>query len=234
MRRMVTAVAMGLLLVSCTKSTDEGSSAGGSPGGAGSEDPLEDYSKPYLTEAKVTRLLDSMKDEDGFARIAEKLSQPVGWRGVMGQAKELDAFARRYEFKDFQEYVAVWGRVWMGWGQEIGGQAMNEGRAYLSKSIEEAEAALKKPDLTPEMREMYEAQIAAAKEAIDDMEAQKSDQDALSEKDMAIVRKLRPQIEAAMKSHQELLFRRAEEESSGAVEEPAEGPSEETSTEAEE
>lgn len=66
--------------------------------------------------------------------------------------------------------------------------------------ISGAQAELKKPDLAPEMRKVYEDQIATAQKNIDNTNNNPS-RSGLNSTDIGLVKKYKAQIEAAQKKY---------------------------------
>jgi hypothetical protein len=157
-----------------------------------------DYSKPYLTEANVEKLLVALKDGDN------PLKSALGAAGMVrgpGSRKEdlaqLDATARKYGFEGFEDYMAVWGRVTVAQLQVWGEQVSKSSNELFTKNIASAEEALKKPDLSPEMREMYEEQVKSGREALESTKTEAKSE--LNAADLAVFKKYQTQIEAATK-----------------------------------
>lgn len=153
-----------------------------------------DYSKPYLTEDKMQKFLASTKEEHNPLELIFKPGGQMQSPASMGaRIDEFNSFARKYGFQDYQDYTAVWGRIVAG-QMQIAGQEMFEGM------IRGAQAELKKPDLAPEMRKVYEDQIATAQKNIDNMNNNPS-RSALNSNDIGLVKKYKAQIEAAQKKY---------------------------------
>jgi hypothetical protein len=159
-----------------------------------------DYSKPALTDEKMTRFIDSMKEEHNPLEFIFKAGG--GMRGIADlklKEVEFNSYARKYGFKDYVEYIDTWGRVLVG-QMQIGAGKMMKGVAEMTQaSIKEAESQLKKPDLTAEQRKMYTDQLEEGKKSLADMA--KSDANSLNAADLALVEKYNEQINAAAKAH---------------------------------
>ncbi|HEY6252237.1 MAG TPA: hypothetical protein VI685_19960 [Candidatus Angelobacter sp.] len=189
-----------LICASCSsKSTTPGSSftASSRPGHS---DPRNDYTTPYLSDEKITRLIDSMKEEHNPFEVIFKKGGGVNTLGDMqSRLAEFNAFAQRYGFQDYQDYTAVWGRVVVGqaaiWGEGMKQDAVK----MIQSTIDSAKKELQKPDLNPDMRKMYEEQVAGSEKSLADM--QKPSKPALNESDLALVKKYLPQIEEASKKY---------------------------------
>jgi predicted small lipoprotein YifL len=158
-----------------------------------------DYSKPALTEEKISRFIDSMKEKNNPLEFIFKAGgQMRGLAELKAKEIELNAFARRYGFKDYTEYIDTWGRVMVGQMQIGAAKMMKSMTEMTEKSIKEAEDQLKKPDLTAEQRQMYTDQIEQGKKSIAGMN--KTDANSLNAADLALVEKYNEQINAAAKA----------------------------------
>jgi hypothetical protein len=69
----------------------------------------------------------------------------------------------------------------------------------LEKMIVDAEKSLKDPNLSPEMKQSYEDQIASAKKSLEDLN--KPQDSSLNENDLSLIRKYKPQIDEATKKY---------------------------------
>lgn len=149
---------------------------------------IEDYSLPYLTDEKMVKFIASMKEErNPFELIFREGGQVRGLGGMVGKLDEFNAFARRYSFKNYEDYAAVWGRIVVG-ELQLSGVEMMEGM------IKSAEQELKKPDLDPDMRKAYEDQVQTGRKSLAEMKQ-------LNEADLALVKKYRAQIDEATKKY---------------------------------
>lgn len=199
-------------LASCTKIEETvppaspSPSAGGAAGSAaapapGAKDPKNDYSQPYLTEEKVKKFLESTKEEKN--PLEEVLKSLAGGKGAMELFKSKDrieafnAFAKKYGFSDYTDYTAVWGRMIVGSAMAATQGMMKSSEKMIQDMMMKAEEQLKKPDLTPEMRKMYEDHVASNKKSLEDM--RKSQKSNWNEQDAALIAKYKPQIDEAMK-----------------------------------
>jgi len=151
-----------------------------------------DYSKPYLTDEKMQQFLASMKEEHNPLELVFK--QGGGMQdpsSMAGRIDEFNSFARKYGFQDYQDYTGVWGRITVGEMQIWGAKTFED-------MISGAQAELKKPDLAPEMRKVYEDQITTAQKGLDDMNKKSS---SLNAADMELIKKYKDQIDAAQKKY---------------------------------
>ncbi len=159
-----------------------------------------DYSKPALTEEKLTRFIDSMQEEKN---PLEFIFNPGGAMHGVAEMKakevELNAYARKYGFKDYVEYIDTWGRVMVGQLQLSSAKMFQDLAESNRKSIAEAEAKLKDPSLTSEQRTMYTEQLAENKKSLADLT--KTDSDSLNAPDLGLVEKFSDRINAASKKH---------------------------------
>lgn len=184
-----------LLAVSCQSSKPTG------PAGTTSSKPTSsaavaanDYSKPYLTDDKMQKFLTSMKEEHNPLELVFKQGgQMQNPATVNERLDEFNAYARKYGFQDYQDYIAVWGRI-------MAGQMQMFGEKTFQDMISGAQAELKKPDLAPEMRKVYEDQITTAQKSLDDMH-NGSSRSSINSADMELVKKYNAEIEAAQKKY---------------------------------
>ena len=192
-----TLLMMIVACVSCSKTTTPGNqfAATSRPG----QDPRNDYTKPYLTDEKITRLIDSMKEEHNPLEMIFKKGGGINTVGDMqGRVQEFNVFARKYGFQDYQDYTAVWGRVLVGqtaiWAEGMQQDALK----MIQANIDNANKELQKPDLSPDMRKVYQEQVTSGQKSLADMQKQKP---ALNDADMALVKRYLPQIEEADKKY---------------------------------
>lgn len=182
------------LAVSC-QSSKPATSTGifSSPVAHASQNAANDYSKPYLTDEKMQQFLASMKEEHNPLELMFKPGGQAQNPASLGaRMEEFNSFARKYGFQDYQDYTGVWGRITVGEMQIWGAKTFED-------MISGAQAELKKPDLAPEMRKIYEDQITTAQKGLDDMNKKSS---SLSADDMGLVKKYKDQIDAAQKKYQ--------------------------------
>ncbi len=99
--------------------------------------------------------------------------------------------------------MAVWGRITVG-QMLIAAEEMNKSSIeWMQKSVATAEENLKKPDLSPEMKSMYEEQLASSKKSLEDMQKPDTSDSSLNADDLALVVKFKAQIEEATKKFKE-------------------------------
>ncbi len=191
----------GVVTTSCKGKQNDSSGMFSSPARADAANAANDYTKPYLTDEKMTQFLASMKEEHNPFEVIFKegggTRNPVDFASRL---EEFNSFARRYGFQDYQDYSAVWGRIMAGQMQIWAGEMMKESTQSFQKMITDAQADLKKPNLSPEMRRMDEDQIANAQKTIDDLNKSNS-KSALNEADMELVKKYKDQIDQAQKRY---------------------------------
>ena len=158
-----------------------------------SQSVANDYSKPYLTDEKMQQFLASMKEEHNPLELMFKPGGQAQNPAALGdRIAEFNSFARKYGFQGYQDYTGVWGRITVGEMQIWGAKTFED-------MISGAQAELKKPDLAPEMRKIYEDQITTAQKGLDDMNKKSS---SLNADDMGLVKKYKDQIDAAEKKYQ--------------------------------
>lgn len=160
-----------------------------------------DYAKPFLTEEKLTRFIESLQEDVNPFEVLFKGGaggQMMNMSEIEKRAQEFNGFARKYGFADFGDYTAVWGRILVGDMMIASEQMKKDLIKGMEESIQSAEENLKKPDLSPDMRSIYEEQIKSARETIE--ESQKPDDTSgLNAADQALVAKYKPQIDEAAK-----------------------------------
>ncbi len=162
-----------------------------------------DYSKPYLTEEKMQKFLESLKEEFNPLGILAKGGQSSSYSDLKDKIEEYNAFAKKYGFADYADYMAVWGRITVG-GMEIAAEEMNKsGIQMMQDSIKSAEENLKKPDLSPEMKSIYEEQIKSSQKSLEEMQKPDTSSKQLNAQDMALVLKYKAQIDEATKKLQD-------------------------------
>lgn len=167
------------------------------PSGAGAPN---DYTKPYLTDEKMAKFIESMKEDVNPFEVLFKGGQMMDMRDIEKRAQEYNGFAQKYGFADFGDYMAVWGRIMVG-DMMIASEKMTKDMIKgMEDSIRIAEENLKKPDLNAEMRTIYEEQIKNAKTSIEDMN-KPSDTSGLNAEDLALVAKYKAQLDEATQKY---------------------------------
>lgn len=181
-----------LLLVACV-SCNKSSTSSMTPQ---QQAAARDYTKPCLTDEKIQKFIQSMGEaQNPFSKMFAAAVTAPGQ--VPGEVAALDAFARKYGFSGYQDYVNVWGRIVVG-QMAIMAEGMKKGvREMTQKNIQNAEEQLKNPNLSPDMRKMYEEQVAGGKKSLQEMDKPSSTE--INDSDLALVRKYQSQIEEASK-----------------------------------
>ncbi|HEX2694705.1 MAG TPA: hypothetical protein VHP61_03050 [Acidobacteriota bacterium] len=158
-----------------------------------------DYTKPYLTDEKMTRFIESLQEDvNPFEVLFKGGSMMRAESDIVAKAKEFDRFAQKYGFENYGDYMAVWGRIMVGDMMVASEQMKKDTIKMMEETIRTAEESLKKPDLSPEMRTMFEEQIKSSKASIE--EFQKPDETSgLNAADLALVAKYKAQIDEATK-----------------------------------
>jgi len=155
-------------------------------------DASTDYSKPYLTDNKMQQFLASMTEEHNPLELMFKAGgQAQNLVTLNSRIEEFNSFARKYGFQDYQDYTGVWGRITVGEMQIWGAKTFED-------MISGAQKELKKPDLAPEMRKVYEEQVTTAQKSLDEMNNKSSGVNAA---DMELIKKYQSQIDAAQKKY---------------------------------
>jgi hypothetical protein len=197
--RTIAIAAAGLLLAAgCGKKESAAPSGSASSPASPDSSGKSDYSKPALTEEKLTHFVESMQeDKNPLEFIFKPGGAMVNVAEMKAKEIELNAFARRYGFKDYREYIDTWGRVMVG-QMQVGAAKMLHGLSESTeKSIQEAEAKLKDPSLTAEQRQMYTEQIASGKDSMASLAKTNTHQ--LNAADVALVEKFNDRLNAAAK-----------------------------------
>ena len=159
-----------------------------------------DYAKPYLTEEKMTKFIESLQEDVNPFEVLFKGGQMMNMSDIEKRTQEYNGFARKYGFADFGDYMAVWGRIMVG-DMMIAGEKMKTDMIKgMEESILSAEENLKKPDLSPDMRTIYEEQIKSAKTSIEEFN-KPDDTSGLNAEDLALVAKYKAQIDEATKKY---------------------------------
>ena len=152
-----------------------------------------DYSKPYLTDEKMQQFLASMKEEHNPLELMFKQGGGMQDPSTMtSRIDEFNSFAHKYGFRDYQDYTGVWGRITVAEMQIWGTKTFED-------MISGAQEELKKPDLAPEMRKVYEDQITTSQKSLEGMGKKSSSVNAA---DMELIKKYMNQIDAAEKKYQ--------------------------------
>ena len=161
-----------------------------------------DYMKPYLTDDKMAKFIDSLKEDINPFNVIFQGGQGQSMSDLTERIEEYNTFAKKYGFADYADYMSVWGRITVG-QMVMAAEEMNKSSLeWMQKSVATAEENLKNPDLSPEMKSMYEEQLASSKKSVEDL--QKSDTSkSLNEEDLAMVLKYKAQIEEATKKFKE-------------------------------
>jgi hypothetical protein len=159
-----------------------------------------DYKKAYLTDEKMTKFLESLREDVNPFEVLFKGGQTMNMSDLEKRAQEYNGFARKYGFADFGEYMAVWGRIMVGDMMIASEQMMKGSIKGMEDTIRIAEENLKKPDLSADMRSIYEEQIKNAKSSIEEFQ-KPADTSGLNAEDLALVAKYKLQIDEATKKY---------------------------------
>jgi len=161
-------------------------------------DAQNDYMKAYLTDEKMTKFIGSLREEmNPFEVIFKEGGQARGMADLQNRIEEFNGYARKHGFADYADYMAVWGRIMVG-EMVIASEEMTKGMiTSMEESIKTAEENLKKPDLDPEWKKIYEEQIVDSRKSIEDM--RKPEEASLNAADLALVAKYKAQLDEATK-----------------------------------
>ena len=156
--------------------------------------------KPYLTDAKMAKFIESLQEDVNPFDVLFKGGQMMKMSDIEKRAEEYNGFARKYGFADFGDYMAVWGRIMVG-DMTISSQEWTKKTIQgMEESIKIAEEQLKKPDLNAEMKTIYEDQIKSARTSIEEM-SKPDESPSLNAEDLALVAKYKAQIDEATKKY---------------------------------
>ncbi len=157
-----------------------------------------DYMQAYLTDEKMSKFISSLQEEiNPFEVMFKEGGQARGMADLQNRIEEFNGYARKYGFADYADYMAVWGRIMVG-EMVIGSEEMTKGMIVsMEEMIKSAEESLKKPDLDPEMKKIYEEQIVSSRKSIEDM--QKPEEASMNAADVALVAKYKAQLDEATK-----------------------------------
>jgi len=162
-----------------------------------------DYTKAYLTEEKMQKFIESLKEEINPFEVLLKGGEGQSLMDLKDKIEGYNVYAKKYGFADYSDYMAVWGRITVG-QMLIAADEMNKSSIeWMQKSVATAEENLKKPDLAPEMKSMYEEQLASGKKSLEDMQKPDTSASSLNADDLALVAKFKAQIEEATKKYKE-------------------------------
>lgn len=193
-----------LVLVACGKKEPAApATAGGTtaapaapasvPGGG---DPTRDYKLAYLDDAKMAQFINSLQEPVNPFEMVLK-GGGMKFSSIQKEAEKLNAYAQRFGFKGYEDYMAVWGRITVA-EMTVAAQGMKKGAIdMIARMKQNAEEQLKRSDLSPEERQSYEQQAADNAKSLEEM--QKPDESSMNAQDLALYMKYKEQIEAAVK-----------------------------------
>lgn len=200
-RRILLVVALVLACASCGKQSGSSFVAPNSPGPIRAKSALNDYSKPYLTDDKVQKLINSMQEgKNPFDFLFGTSGKAANLTNLATAVPELEAFSPKYGFDGYQDYMAVWGRIAAGEAKMKAEDMLSGARQSMQESIQSDQAQLQKPDVSADMRKMYEEQIAGAQKSLDEMNTPNS-ASTLNEADLELYKKYKEQTAAAEKKY---------------------------------
>lgn len=164
-----------------------------------------DYSKPYLTDEKMQKFIESLKEEMNPFDVMFKGGQGQSLLDLKDKLEQYNAFAKKYGFADYADYMAVWGRITVGELEMAAGDMKKSGIEMMQNSIKSAQENLQKPGLSPEMKSMYEEQLKSSQKSLDEMQKPEAETGAkqLNADDLALIQKYKPQIDEATKKIKE-------------------------------
>ena len=192
-----------LLLAACGKAEDpspDSSDGGGgskpsSSTGAEAEKPWDDVKKPYLSDKNMGGFIESLKDANGPFDAVSK--GKVTAFNAQGRMEEFEASAKKHGFASGEEYMGAWMRIGAARMQimtDEGNQAMIK---MQEESIASAQEMLKKPDITPEIKQSLEDRIKASTEALKTLKEPR--EEGVNAKDVETFKKHQAAFDEAMK-----------------------------------
>lgn len=198
--RKIALIAATLLMLVCISCSSKPKTPGNSYSASSQTDSRRDYSKPYLTDANVTNLIKSMNEEHNpFEVIFKQGGQINTIADMQTRMAEFNAYAQKYGFQNYEDYMAVWGRVFVGETQ-IWTEDMKQGMEKMTRdNIDNAKKQLQDPNLNPDLRKLYEQQVTSGEKSLADME--KPAKSSLNDSDLALVRKYLPQLKEATQKY---------------------------------
>jgi hypothetical protein len=227
MKRLTIVAALALLAAACGKAedstsdssesdsssksksadSDKASSSSSKSDGTGSEssststsdtadNPWDDPAKPVLDDKKLDGFIGSLKDPNGPFEAVSK--GKVTAFNAEKRMDEFEAAARKHGFAGGEEYLGYWLRI-----NAVNGQIMQEeSNEFMIKAQEEGiknrREMLKKPDLTPELRQQVEEGIKASEETIKVLRQPR--EGGINAQDVESFKKHRKEFEEAMKT----------------------------------
>jgi hypothetical protein len=144
---------LALLLASCGKQ-DGGPEKPGKIRSAESMKQLQDRTRPLLTDARITGLLNVIKDHPGEREAFEIPDSPATPKEGLKRLEQRDAAAAKYGFADYYEFSEVRNRV-------RSAQAGIKAAEMLAPKIKDMEAKLAEPGLTEGKRKIYQEGLAS-------------------------------------------------------------------------
>jgi hypothetical protein len=190
-----------VFLAGCGKSDDSSSNSSDGGGSNASKEPSDpkkqwdDVSKPYLDDKKMGNFIESLKDANGpFDAISKGKVTAFNTGKVMD---EFEASAKKHGFASGEEYIGAWTRIMATYGQIQQAEA-NESMIQMHEEvIKSNQETLKKPDVTPEMKQTLQDQIKGSQEALAALK--KPPEGGVNAKDIETFKKNRAAFEESMK-----------------------------------
>jgi hypothetical protein len=206
-RRMICGIVPALLLlaVACNKKEAPPSAAAANESAstpvaartAGSGDPIRDYKVPFLTDERMEKFLASLQEPKNPFEILFKAGGMMRSSQLKDKVADLNAYATRYGFKGYEEYMAVWGRITVAEISQVA-VGMKKGVIEMITRMKNGnEEKLRNPNLTPEERKDLQEQVADNIKSLAEM--QKPSDSGISEADMAVYLKYKEPIDQAVK-----------------------------------
>jgi len=195
---------VALLFAACGKAEEPSSGSsdgGGSDPAAASKaekdggNPWDDLSKPCLNDKNMDNFVESLTDPAGPFDAVSK--GKVTAFNAQGRMAEFDAAAKKHGFANGEEYLGAWMRIGAARTQIMTDEANQSMIQMQEEVIKSAKEGLKRPDVTPEMRQSYEDQIKGATESLRALKQPR--EGGVNAKDIETYKKHQAAFEEAMK-----------------------------------
>ena len=202
MKLLMLCLSAAFLFAACGKSDDASTSSDGSSSDSTSktkpadgDKPWEDLSKPYLDDKKMGSFVESLKDANGPFDAVSK--GKINAFNAGAKMEEFEAAAKKHGFESGAEYLGAWMRIGAAMTQVMHDESNQSMIQMHEETIKTSQESLKKPDLTPEVKQMLENQIKSSQETIAVLKQPR--EESVNAKDVEAYKKHRAAFEEAMK-----------------------------------
>lgn len=149
-----------------------------------------------LDEPTLERFLRSMKPPaPAVAFLFLDLDSAAGARKI-ADIEASDAHAQAFGFRDFSEYVMIWGRIARGRIAVLSEEFDRKSLELLESHIRTSEKELNRPDLPEDLRKEHQQLVADTRKAIAELKAKPAPSNVPPE-DLALVRTHFQRVQAA-------------------------------------